>query len=237
MRRFWIGVGLLVLVAGLVAGGGYKLAASRTLQVTGRLVARLPTTDTVVALTFDDGPTADDLEPVLTALRSRGVRATFYVNGAAVEQAPDAARRLVAEGHELGNHTWSHRRMVLVSQQTVAAEIEPTDAAIRQAGYQGPITFRPPYGKKLLNLPLYLEQHHRTTVMWDVAVEDFSSRAAPQSSEDLARETVAQTRPGSVILLHPWHGRTATQQAVGPVIDRLQAAGYRFVTVSEALPG
>ena len=71
--------------------------------------------------------------------------------------------------------------------------------------------------------------------MWDVAVEDFSAHAAPQRSEDLVRLTVAQARPGSIVLLHPWHGRRATQQAIGPIIDQLQAQGYRFVTVCEVL--
>lgn len=233
--RWWVWAGALVLLVTGLLGGTFTAMTSRTWQVAGRLVARLPTTEKVVALTFDDGPTAADLEPILAALETRRVRATFYLNGIGLEQAPDAARRLVAGGHEIGNHTWSHRRMVLVSHQTVINEIEPTDAAIRQAGYRGPITFRPPYGKKLVNLPLYLAHHHRTTVMWDVAVEDFSAHAAPQRSEDLVRLTVAQARPGSIVLLHPWHGRRATQQAIGPIIDQLQAQGYRFVTVCEVL--
>ena len=225
----------VAVVLAVVAAGTYKLMNSRTFQVTGQLVATLPTTDKVVALTFDDGPSEADVDPILDTLASRGVKGTFFVNGRNLAASPEAGRRIVAAGHELGNHTWSHRRMAFVSQSTVAAEVEPTDAAIREAGQQGPILFRPPYGKKLVGLPMYLDSHDRTTVMWDVAVEDYSAGAPPQTTEDLVHLTVSQTRPGSIILLHPWQGRTDTQQAIGPNIDQLRAEGYRFVTVSEAL--
>lgn len=144
----------------------------------------------------------------------------------------DAMQALVAAGHEIGNHTWSHRSMAFVTFGTVTEEIEPTDAAIRGAGCEGPLTFRPPFGEKLLALPLYLAQHDRVTVTWDVSAEDFSGA---QSADTIADRTVETTSPGSIILLHPWFGRTASQDAIGEIIDRLQAQGYRFVTVSELI--
>src|SRR5690606_2516706 len=113
----------------------------------------------------------------LDALEQRGVTATFYLNGRDIDANPDAARSIVAAGHEIGNHTWSHRSMAWVTYGTVADEVEATDAAIRATGYAGPITFRPPYGNKLLALPLYLAQHDRLTVTWDVSSEDFSGAA------------------------------------------------------------
>lgn len=213
--------------------GCYKAMTSRTWQLTGHLVADLATDDKVVALTFDDGPTPADLDAILAPLRERGVPATFFVNGSALSRAPEAGERLVAQGHELANHTWDHRRMIFVSEQEIERQLVPTDDRIRAAGQPGSPLFRPPYGDKLVGLPRYLAAHDRTTVMWDVAVEDFSGDA--QSTQEITRATVDQTRPGSIILLHPWNGRTATQQAIGPIVDELRARGYRFVTVSQAL--
>jgi peptidoglycan/xylan/chitin deacetylase (PgdA/CDA1 family) len=106
----------------------------------------------VVALTLDDGPT--EVTPrVLQMLEDLDVPATFYLTGAELEERPELGRAIVEAGHEVGNHTATHRRMVLVGSGTVAEEIERTDAAIRATGYDGEITFRPPHGKKLVTLP------------------------------------------------------------------------------------
>ena len=223
----------LVIVAVALGFGTYRLIPSRTTQLAGELVQRVDTDERTVALTFDDGPTDADADAVLEALALRGVVATFYLNGKDIEENPEAMQAIIAGGHEIGNHTWSHRSMAFVSFDTVADEVESTDAAIRAAGYEGPITFRPPYGNKLLILPLYLAQHDRITVTWDASAEDFSD--AQQSSSEIVDGTVGMTSPGSIILLHPWFGRTSSQQAIGEVIDRLQAEGYQFVTVSDLI--
>ena len=234
-KRRTVVLAALVVVAMALGFGTYRLIPSRTTQLAGELVQRVETAERIVALTFDDGPTAADADAVLEALAQRGVVATFYLNGQDIEANPEAMQAIIAGGHEIGNHTWSHRSMAFVTSDTVAEEVESTDAAIRAAGYEGPITFRPPYGNKLLTLPLYLAQHDRLTVTWDVSSEDFS--VARQSSSEIVDGTVEMTSPGSIILLHPWFGRTSTQQAIGEVIDLLQAQGYRFVTVSALIDG
>ena len=186
----------------------------------------------MVALTFDDGPSRDDLEPVLDALDRAGVPGTFYIVGEQAAKNPGALEALVAAGHELGNHSWDHRRLVAVTPGTVEEEITSTDEVIAAAGQEGPITFRPPNAKKLVVLPLWLAQYDRTTVMWDVEVDEFSETPTP---EDLAAEAAAQVTPGSIILLHPWYGRERTRQAIGPLVEQLRAQGYSFVTVSDLL--
>lgn len=233
-RRIWV-ITALVLVAVTLALGyaTYRLIPSRTTQLAGELVQRVDTDERIVALTFDDGPTDADADAVLEALAQRGVVATFYLNGRDIEENADAMDAIIAGGHEIGNHTWSHRSMAFVSFGTAAEEVESTDAAIRAAGYEGPVTFRPPYGEKLLTLPLYLARHDRGSVTWDVSAEDFSG--AKQSSSEIVEGTVGTTSPGSIILLHPWFGRTPSQQAIGDIIDTLQAQGYRFVTVSDLI--
>ncbi|MDH6292831.1 peptidoglycan/xylan/chitin deacetylase (PgdA/CDA1 family) [Rhodococcus opacus] len=220
-----------LLVLTVTAFAGYRLMNARSYQLFGTLVDRVDTDDKVVALTFDDGPTSRTPD-VLRLLNEAGIRATFYLNGTDLRANPEHGRRIADAGHELGNHTDTHRRMVFVSANTVRDEIERTDEAIRATGYTGPITVRPPYGKKLLGLPHYLAEHDRTTVMWDVEPDS----AATADTAGIVAATLAQTRPGSIILMHVmFPTRHASLDAVPAVVAGLTAQGYRFVTVSELL--
>lgn len=223
----------LTVVAGLCFAL-LELASSRTFQLYGGLVGRVETEEKLVALTFDDGPDATGTPQVLDELRDRDVRATFFLVGRDLEENQDLGRVIAADGHAIGNHTHSHRRMMLVGSDTVASEIERTDDLIRQTGYEGEITFRPPYGKKLVALPRYLDQHQRRTIMWDV--EPDSDPDGDADVDRIVEDTVENVRPGSIILLHPHYGGgVSSRAAIGPIIDRLQDDGYRFVTVPELL--
>jgi peptidoglycan-N-acetylglucosamine deacetylase len=225
------GVVLAVAVLLVVLVGTDQLMNARTFQVAGALVDRVETAERVVGLTFDDGPGPQTAELVGT-LGALGVRATFVVTGAELRAHPERGRALVAAGHELGNHTYDHRRMVLVHPGTVAAQIETTDAAIRAAGHLGPIRFRPPGGKKLVALPRYLDARGTTTVMWDVEPD---SGRHPGPAE-LVQAVLDQVRPGSIVLLHPWYDSgAATRAALPALVEGLRAQGYAIVTVEELL--
>ncbi len=234
MKRALIIVGILLLV---VPPALWKLSGSRRYQVFGELVARAPRVDSVVALTFDDGPTPGYTDTVLALLRDRGVKATFFVTGRETEANLEEARRLVAEGHELGNHSYSHSRMVLMGPATIREEIDRTDQAIREAGHAGAIYFRPPYGKKLVTLPWHLAQTGRTTIMWDLEPDSHAEIAGEASR--IVDHVVANARPGSIILLHVmYESRSESMKAVPGIIDGLRARGYTFVTITELLqPG
>lgn len=106
----------------------------------------------MVALTFDDGPTKNG-DQLISLLAKYNVKATFFLIGKEIETYPDGAIRIVQAGHQIGNHTYSHNRMVLKRPSYIKEEIERTDQLIRQAGYKGEIDFRPPNGKKLIGLP------------------------------------------------------------------------------------
>ncbi|AOD20596.1 polysaccharide deacetylase [Rhodococcus sp. p52] len=229
-RRTLVVVSAVLVVLVVVAVAIFQLSNSRTFQLFGALVHRVETPEKVVSLTLDDGPSV--LTPqVLQTLEDADVPATFYVTGSELEQRPELGRAIVEAGHELGNHTATHRRMMLVGSGTVAEEIERTDAAIRETGFDGEITFRPPYGKKLVALPRYLDQHDRTTVMWDVEPDSDAS-----DTETIVQTALDETRPGSIILLHVMYpSRTASLEAIPGIVDGLRAEGYRFVTVSELL--
>jgi peptidoglycan-N-acetylglucosamine deacetylase len=241
-RRSWrrrLGVGLVAAIVLLVGGsyGIWQLSNARTFQLAGDLVPRVDTTEPVVALTFDDGPVPDRVDAVLAPLRAAKVKATFFVIGESLAQSPDAGRRLVADGHQLGNHSYTHQRMIFRSSAFYAQEIEDTDAQIRAAGFDGPIVFRPPFGKKLLGLPLYLASTGRTTVTWDVEMDPAADVTG--TAEEMVATTLAEARPGSIILLHPWYDRRGEAiRAIGPIVAGLRERGYRFVTVAELLtPG
>jgi peptidoglycan/xylan/chitin deacetylase (PgdA/CDA1 family) len=229
---------LLIAVAMIVMLGALAalrtLARSRSVQAFGTIIDRVDTSERLVALTFDDGPSPARLDSVLAPLAARGVHATFFVIGRELAEDPEAGRRIVSEGHELGNHTWSHRRMVLVAPATARAEIERTDSLVRDAGHAGAIHFRPPYGYKLFVLPWYLSRRERTTVTWDVEPDSYSDVAA--TSDGIVRHVMERVRPGSIIILHPWYASRATSlAAIGPLIDSLQARGYRVVPVRDLL--
>ncbi|MFE6920126.1 polysaccharide deacetylase family protein [Nocardia sp. NPDC057663] len=227
MRRWLVGGAAGVVVVLAVVAGLYVLMNSRTYQLAGRLVDRVETDEKLVALTFDDGPTERTPE-ILRMLAELQVPATFYLVGDNLAAHPEYGAAIAAAGHEIGNHSYSHRRMVLISGDTVRDEIERTDAEIRRTGYQGPITFRPPYGKKLWALPNYLAEHDRTTVTWDVEPDS----AGGATREAIVTDTLAQTRPGSIVLLHVMHGRESAA-AVPDIVTGLRARGYEFTTVSD----
>ena len=209
----------------------FQISKSRTFQFFGEIYPRVETRQKAVALTFDDGPARSRTDEILNILREENVKATFYVIGGAVEENPGELEKIVADGHEIGNHSFSHVRMAFVTPGFVKSEIERTDALIRKAGYQGEITFRPPYGKKLFVLPWYLAENNRKTVVWDVEPETYFEK-----SEDIIKHTIETARPGSIILLHvAYSNRAESMKSVRPIIRGLREKGYEFKTVSELL--
>jgi len=220
-------------MAAVLLAAGYatlQVSKSRSFQFFGDIVQRAETEEKVVALTFDDAPT-DRTESVLEILDELDVKATFFVIGEALKQNPQIGRRIVEDGHELGNHSYSHQRMVFKTPSFISAEIEKTDVLIRMAGHRGTVFFRPPNGKKLLLLPWYLGRHGRTTIMWDVEPETYLSTDA--SANEIARYAVNSTRPGSIILLHPLASSAVeSRKAIPTIVGTLRRRGYRFVTIS-----
>ena len=225
---------LLLLLAPLLAGTTWRLSKSRDWQLCGKLVKCVETTQPLIALTFDDGPSPEYTGPILDMLSEKGVQATFFLTGKEIEANPAQARAIVEAGHELGNHSYSHRRMMLCSTAFIRREIESTDALIRAAGYQGPIHFRPPYAKRLLALPFYLSRTGRTTVLFDVEPESY-----PHIANDATRilqHSLERVQPGSILLLHLMYpGRSESRKALPRLIDALREKGYRFVRVSTLL--
>lgn len=225
-------VGLAVLL--LIVIALFNLSRSRNFQVFGELVERVDTKEKLIALTFDDGPVPGATEKIIDLLAQAQIAATFFLTGEAIERNPELAKQLIAAGHQIGNHSYSHQRMVLMSYPTVEHEVAKTNELIRSLGYSKSILFRPPYGKKLLMLPLYLQRHNITSITWDIEPESFSDISA--SSEKITQHVVEQAKPGSIILLHVmFPSRKASMESVPGIVRELKKQGYRFVTVDELL--
>ncbi|QSX31365.1 polysaccharide deacetylase family protein [Shewanella cyperi] len=230
IKKVLLGV-LLVVVS---AFSLYKISKSTSFQFTGDLVDRVDAKEKIVALTFDDGPTKGKTEEIIRILNDHKVSGTFYLVGESIEQNIDLAGMLVKAGHEVGNHSFTHGRLIFKSYASIADEIEKTSSLIRKSGFEGDITFRPPYGKKLFVLPYYLAQRDITSVTWDVAPD--SDLPVSASPDEIANYAVEHTRPGSIILLHVmFESRKNSLAAVPTIIERLRNDGYRFVTVSELI--
>lgn len=212
----------------------WRMASQPDFQLFGTLVSKVETSEKVIALTFDDGPTPGKTEQILSILAMQQVPATFFLIGKEVEAHPELVDKILKAGHQVGNHSYSHQRMIFKTPTFIAGEVEKTDALLRMLGVTGDIYFRPPYGKKLLMLPWYLQENQRVAVTWSIAPEDYPQVSS--SVNEILKYTVDNTRAGSIILLHVMYdSREKTLQAVPEIIKQLKAQGYRFVTVSELI--
>ncbi len=183
-----------------------------------------------LALTFDDGPHPKNTPRLLDLLKERGVKATFYVIGQNVAQYPDIARRIVEEGHEIGNHSYTHPALPKLSAARLAEEISKSNDVIQQATGVLPTTMRPPYGAinaaitKRLN-----EEFQLPVILWSVDPQDWKIRKAPHVSNHILQNSNA----GAIVLAHDIH--PSTIDAMPATLDGLLAKGFQFVTVSELI--
>lgn len=208
------------------------MASSTSFMLFGAIVTHVDTDKKVIALTFDDGPLPGTTEETLGILKALNVKATFFVIGAEAKQHPNQLKKIIGAGQEVGNHSYSHKAMVLMSYGDVAKEIENTDELIRSAGYTGTIPFRVPYNVKFITLPYYLMQHQRL----DISRNVITAEGLNYSPERIANSIVQQAEPGSIVLLHPMYKHTASsRKAISRIVGDLRAKGYTFVTVSQLL--
>lgn len=188
--------------------------------------AEIPEGEKYVALTFDDGPRRGTTDRLLDGLKERGAAATFFLIGQQIEDNADLVTRMAEEGHQIGNHTWSHQRLDGAAPDQAAQEVERTEAALEALLGGGEYWLRPPYGQvnagteASFGVPL---------VKWSVDPRDWESR----NTGKVVQAILENAEPNSIILLHDIYPTSV--DAALKVVDRLQAEGYWFVTVEELL--
>ena len=183
-----------------------------------------------IALTFDDGPNKGTTTRLLDMLAKRGIKVTFFVLGEKVAENPDILKREVAEGHEIGNHSWDHPNLASKSEDYVRSQLQRTQDLVFQTAGIKPRIMRPPYGsltdhqRKWAN-----EQFGFKIILWEVDPLDWKK---PGPSV-VAHRILSETHPGYIILAHDIHGQTI--DAMAETLDGLLAKGFKFVTVSELI--
>lgn len=225
-----------IVLFALMADGVFRPASPWFMP----LISHGPRNSNKVALTFDDGPDPEVTPKILDLLREHRARATFFVIARHVEQHPALARRIVDEGHEIGNHTYAHPRLFNTRlTRGMLAEMQRAQQVLGQQLGITPRWFRPPVGLKNPHLPLAARKLDLRVVMWSRHARDtlFSQ------PEHVARRVLKRIRAGDIVALHDGHdrqthgggSRTHTVHAVGQILDGLQTRGLACVSVGELI--
>ena len=178
----------------------------------------------IVALTFDDGPDPANTPRILRILRRHEVKATFFVNGWAVNAYPELVRREFRQGHVVGNHGYWHSDLTTLSEDEVRRELWDTNTAITAAGVPQPNLFRPPYGNTNATVEGVASSLGMTQTLWAVDAYD---RVNPPPPQELCERVVGGVSPGAIVVMHDG-GSIYTDDALGCIIRRLKARGYAF---------
>ena len=203
------------------AQGAAEIAADASAQGVAEVSA-----PKLVAFTFADGPHRGSTERLLDGLAERGAKGTFFLVGQEIDEGRDLVRRMKDEGHQIGNHTWSHKRLDELPDDEALQEIGKTDALLKSIVGEGEYWLRPPYGflredaEKLVGVPI---------VKWSVDPRDWESR----DTEKVRQAVSENIEPGDIVLLHDIYPTSV--EAALRLIDALSADGYQFVTVEELL--
>ena len=227
------GAGLIPLFLTVLAAGAQD---SNTTPSPSPSPAKLATYSQVrvdqpyIAMTFDDGPSSENTPRLLEMLKQRNIKATFFLIGENAASNPDLIRRILAEGHEIGNHSWTHPQLSKLSDDRVTTEITKTQDAIKDASGYTPTLLRPPYGAITARQREWIEnQFGLNIILWSVDPLDWKRPGASV----ITQRILSLVRPGAIILSHDIHKQTI--DAMPATLDGLISKGYKFVTVTQLI--
>ncbi len=191
-------------------------------------ISNVTTQKKLIAMTFDDGP-AENTEDILDTLQEFGAKATFFLVGNRAASNPMVVKRIANEGHEIGNHTYYHRNIQLLSQREIESEVFKTSVVLRSITGRKCRLFRPPGGNVNDKIGAQLAEYGIRCVYWTFNCGTFERASAIKYREQIIRKA----QPGSIFLMH--NGEEVTAEALPEILDALTRKGFKFVTVSELL--
>jgi peptidoglycan/xylan/chitin deacetylase (PgdA/CDA1 family) len=196
------------------------------------VIYRVNNTEKLVAITVDDGPNPKFTPRLLDILRENKIHATFFVVGNQLEKYPDLGKRILKEGNEVGNHTYTHPKLLKNNSSEIIDEIVKCNDTIEKVLGIKTKYFRPPKGQLNHDIIKAAHEHGEKVVLWSIALEHHDAN----TPEEMVNRIVNNITPGGIILMHDGRlDRTKSIQAVPELIKELQDNGYKFVTLSELL--
>jgi peptidoglycan/xylan/chitin deacetylase (PgdA/CDA1 family) len=245
-RRGAAGLRIAIFTASLALASyaSYEALEAPGNQLFGRTIVQGAPTVREVALTFDDGPNPPYTERILDVLKSEHVPATFFLVGRAVVAYPNTVRRIVREGHAVGNHTWDHGHLIVESPNALRSELSRTSDAIERVAHVRTTLMRPPFGARDFAVIAAAQALGYRVVMWSVPLpKDWDQ----PGDATIAKRVVDNVSDGSIIVLHDGNrgllcgraprlpakicDRRQDVAATREIVDTLRARGYRFVTI------
>ncbi len=185
-----------------------------------------------IALTFDDGPHPRYTPQILDILKKYDVHATFFLIGENVELYPDLAKRILDEGHEVGNHTFTHTKISDTSKEQLKKEIEQCERILFELTEYQPVLFRPPQGRLDSKVESLAQMFDYKVILWNIDTRDW----AHESPEAIKKNVITNIESGSIILMHDFIAHNSpTPKALELFIPRLLEEGYTFTVVSDLL--
>ena len=190
----------------------------------------------IIALTFDDGPDEVFTPQILNILKKYDIKATFFVIGEKVSRNEDIIKRQIEEGHEIGNHTFTHINALKKNYFEIKEEIEKTQEAIKSVTGEEPTIFRPPYRGLSRDLCRIIKEKNMNIVLWsNIDVRDWSNPGVDTMVNTIENEI----ENGNILILHDYNtvrnDKSQTIETLEIVIPKLKKMGYKFVTVSELM--
>ncbi len=208
------------------------IVAPLTLHPNAQVYRSINTSTKRIALTFDDGPHPYLTERILDILDRYGIKATFFMIGVNIREYPEAASAVIARGHEVGNHTYSHLHMNKTDGDHLGRELLMCEEALKEQCSYTPHLFRPPEGVIKDYVETCAEKGNYKTILWSLDTRDWEVKNA----EKIAQTVLSSVRPGDIILMHDFIGHgSKTPEALELLLPKLLALGYEPVPVSALL--
>jgi peptidoglycan/xylan/chitin deacetylase (PgdA/CDA1 family) len=180
-----------------------------------------------VSLSFDDGPSSKTTSSILKILDQYNVKGTFFLTGTNASSFPDLVNQIAQGGHEIANHSMSHKNLVRISSERQKREVEDASLIIERITGKKPKWFRPPYGNMNQSLEKILTQKKLKPVLWSVDPQDWKDLPV----NTIVKSVINNLHNGAIILLHDCHANTV--KALPEIIKQIKALNYEIVTVDQ----